>query len=128
MAADPHAQPTKPELEILKLLWRKKSMSAREISDEISAALGWTYSTLRTVLERMVDKGLLKRRAADGANLYSAAIGKVALLGRMIQDFSDRVLELDDAPPAAMFAQSKLLTTEEVEELERVLRGEETKR
>lgn len=127
MAADHPLQPTKPELEILKLLWRRKALSAREIADDLAAALDWSYSTLRTVLERMVDKGLLKRRAADGLNMYSAGVGKVALLGRMIQDFSDRVLELDAAPPAVMFAQSKLLTEDELEELDRVLRAEEHK-
>ncbi|MEE2691360.1 MAG: BlaI/MecI/CopY family transcriptional regulator [Pseudomonadota bacterium] len=127
MSADAVSQPTKPELEILKLLWRRKSLSAREIADELAEPLGWSYSTLRTVLERMVDKELLKRRPSDGVNAYSAAVGKVDLLGRMIQDFSDRVLELDAAPPAVFFAQSKLLTQEEVEELEKVLRAEETK-
>ena len=127
MAAEHPLQPTKPELEILKLLWRRKTLSAREIADDLAAPLGWTYSTLRTVLERMVDKGLLKRRPEDGLNMYSAAVGKVALIGRMIQDFSDRVLELDAAPPAVMFAQSKLLTEDELEELERVLRAEEQK-
>lgn len=125
MTADATSQPTKPELEILKLLWRAKQLSAREIADEIADALGWSYSTLRTVLERMVDKGLLSRRPADGVNVYAAAVGKVALLGRMIHDFSDRVLELDAAPPAVFFAQSKLLTEEELEELEKVLRAAE---
>lgn len=116
------AQPTRPELEILKLLWRRKQLSAREIADELSQALGWSYSTLRTVLERMCEKGLLKKRPKDGLNTYSAAVGKVALLGRMIQDFSRRVMEIESAPPAVLFAQSKLLTDEELEELEKVLR------
>jgi len=125
MSADASAQPTRPELEILKLLWRRKALSAREISDELAEPLGWSYSTLRTVLERMCDKGLLRKRPEDGINTYAAAVGKVALLGRMIQDFSSRVLELDAAPPALLFAQSKLLTDEEIEELERVLHTEE---
>lgn len=125
MPAEPTPQPTKPELEILKLLWRRKAMNARAIADDLTEPLGWSYSTLRTVLERMVDKGLLKRKAGDGANVYSAAIGKVALIGRMINDFSARVLELDAAPPARLFAQSKLLTDDELDELEEVLRAEE---
>ncbi len=121
------AQPTRPELEILKLLWRRKDLSAREIADELSESLGWSYSTLRTVLERMCDKGQLKKRPKDGLNTYAAAVGKVALLGRMIQDFSSRVLEIEAAPPAVLFAQSKLLTDEELEELQEMLRREEAR-
>jgi predicted transcriptional regulator len=125
MAAD-QTLPTRPELEILKLLWRRKSASAREIADELGERLAWTYSTLRTVLERMVEKDLLKRRAGETANLYSAAVSKVALLGRMIEDFSGRVLELDSAPPARLFANSRLLTEAELVELEKVLSEEKS--
>lgn len=127
MAADQPVQPTKPELAVLKLLWRKKTLSAREITDEVAPDFNWTYSTMRTVIERMCEKGLLKKKSAAGINVYSAAIGKVALLSRMILDFSDRVLELDAAPSAVMFADSKLLTEDELIELEKILKAENRK-
>lgn len=118
------ADPTKPELAILKLLWSAKEMSAREIHREIEGEFGWSYSTVRTVLERMADKGLISKMAVDGVNIYEAEVGKVALLGKMIADFSKRVLELDAAPAAAFFTDSKLLSEDELEELEAVLRKE----
>ena len=127
MPADPGLQPTKPELAVLKLLWRKKSLTAREITDEVAPDFDWSYSTMRTVIERMCDKGLLRKKTSDGVNVYSAAIGKVALISRMILDFSDRVLELDAAPSAVMFADSKLLTEDEIKELEKILRAEDRK-
>lgn len=127
MAADLALQPTKPELAVLKLLWRQKALSAREITDEVAPEFNWTYSTMRTVIERMCEKGLLKKKSADGINVYSAAVGKVALLSRMIMDFSDRVLELDAAPSAVMFADSKLLSEEEIKELEKILKSENRK-
>ena len=123
MAVDPSLQPTKPELSVLKLLWRKKALSAREITDEVAPEFSWTYSTMRTVIERMCEKGLLKKKNVDGINVYSATVGKVALLSRMIMDFSDRVLELDAAPSAVMFSDSKLLSEEEIHELEKILKS-----
>ncbi len=125
MAIDPSLQPTRPELAILKLLWRRKTLSAREITDAVAPEFQWTYSTMRTVIERMCEKGLLRKKTSDGVNVYSAAIGKVALLSRMIRDFSDRVLELDVAPSAVMFADSRLLSEDEIAELEAALRAEE---
>ncbi len=127
MAVDPSLQPTKPELAVLKLLWRRKSLSAREITDVVAPEFDWTYSTMRTVIERMCEKGLLKKKSSDGVNVYSAAIGKVALLSRMILDFSDRVLELDATPSAVMFADSRLLSDDEIEELEKILKSENRK-
>jgi len=121
--SSPLSQPTKPELAVLKLLWRRKALTARAITDEIAPQFDWSYSTMRTVLERMCEKGLLTKRPDGNVNVYAAAVGKIALLSGMIRDFSDRVLELDAAPSAVMFADSKLLTEEELEELEAVLRG-----
>jgi len=113
--------PTKPELAILKLLWQSTDLSARQIHTEITEQFDWSYSTVRTVLERMSEKGLVSKTPIDGVNIYEAEVGKVALLGRMISDFSKRVLELDGAPAAAFFANSKLLSEDELEELEEAL-------
>jgi len=117
--------PTKPELAILKLLWRSKEMNAREIHRESEDDFGWSYSTVRTVLERMADKGLISKTPVDGVNIYEPQVGKVAMLSRMIADFSKRVLELDTTPATAFFADSKLLSDAELEELETVLRRAE---
>ena len=126
MADSKASDPTKPELAILKLLWRTGDMNARQIHTEIESDFGWSYSTVRTVLERMSDKELISKIPVDGVNIYAAEVSKVAMLGRMIADFSKRVLELDTAPAAAFFSDSKLLSDKELEELESVLRDEET--
>jgi predicted transcriptional regulator len=114
--------PTRPELAILKHLWRAGEMSARDVHDRIADEFSWSYSTARTVLERMTDKGLVSKTPVKGVNYFRAQVDKVALLGRMIADFSTRVLELDGAPAAAFFAESKLLSETELERLEELLR------
>ena len=123
MPENSQLQPTKPELAILKLLWERQPLTARAIDEEISPGLEWSFSTLRTVLERMVEKGMLKKRQNGGVNVFAPAVGKVSLLSRMIEDFTSRVLELDAAPSAVMFANSKLLSDDEIEELEEILNG-----
>lgn len=119
--------PTKPELAILKLLWGSRKMSARQIHSDIADTFDWSYSTVRTVLERMSEKGLISKTAEGGVNIYEAEVSKVAMLGRMISDFSKRVLELDGAPAAAFFSDSKLLSKDELEELEAMLAKSEEK-
>ena len=116
-------EPTKPELAILKLLWQDQELTARDIHQNISAKYEWSYSTVRTVLERMNEKGLVKKRSSGNANIYAAGVGKVALLGKIISDFSARVMELDAPPAAAFFADSKLLDDAELIELQEMLKS-----
>lgn len=125
MKKKPPENPTKPELAILKQLWRSGKMNARQIHGSIEEDFRWSYSTVRTVLERMSEKGLLSKAPAGGVNVYEAEVTKVAMLGRMISDFSKRVLELDSAPAAAFFSDSKLLSEEELSELETILNNAE---
>ena len=115
------AAPSQAELTVLKHLWASGPQSAREVQDAVSGATGWSYSTTRTLLTRMVQKGLVEKADERGLALYSAGARKVDLIGRMIRNFSQRVLELDGALPASAFADSKLLDESELEELAALL-------
>lgn len=114
-------QPTAPELEILKLLWQLQPQTGRELHDQLADVLGWGYSSTRKTLERMVDKGLLAAELQGNQNSYSAQVTKVATLAALAQDFASRVLELKQPMPLAMFADSRLLTADELQALEQQL-------
>ena len=114
-------QPTAPELEILKLLWQLQPQTGRELHDQLADVLGWGYSSTRKTLERMVDKGLLTAELQGNQNSYSAQVTKVATLAALAQDFASRVLELKQPMPLAMFADSRLLTADELQALEQQL-------
>ncbi len=112
---------TGPELEIMKELWASKRLSAREVHERIAEGHGWAYSTTRTTLERMARKGLITKKAYHGIHLYEPEITRPAGLARLVSDFSARVLELDPAPVISLFAESEVLTPEEIGELRRLL-------
>ena len=120
MAALP--TPSNAELELLKALWRQGACSAREVHNGAAAALDWSYSSTRKTLERMVDKGLVEETVEHGLNMYRAKVGKVATLAALSTDFARRVLELDGALPAQAFADSRLLSEQELQQLDALLR------
>jgi BlaI family transcriptional regulator, penicillinase repressor len=105
------------ELDLMKVLWKAGRLSAREIHDRLTERMGWAYSTTRTVAERMVEKGLLRKAAFHGLNVYEPAVSRAAGLARLVRDFAEQVLELKRVPVAALFAESEALTPEELREL-----------
>lgn len=113
------------ELEVLKVLWEEGRLSAREVHGRLAGGQGWAYSTTRTVLDRMVKKGLLERASFHGVFLYRARISRPLGLARLVRDFAERVLELDSAAVLPLFARSEALTAEEVGELSRLLEDRE---
>lgn len=115
--------PSNAELELLKALWRQGACSAREVHNGAVAALDWSYSSTRKTLQRMVDKGLVEETVEHGLNMYRARVGKVATLAALSTDFARRVLEIDGALPAQAFADSRLLSEQELQQLDALLRA-----
>lgn len=110
-----------PELDILKILWRYQRLSAREIHNHLAGSRDWAYSTTRTVLERMVKKGQLRKRSLHGLNVYAPEFDKVSTLASLVSDFAGRVLGIRPAAAIPMFAESDLLDEKELRELKSML-------
>lgn len=115
------ASPSQAELVVLKHLWSAGPQSAREVQTRIAGETGWSYSTTRTLLARMTEKGLIAREDMHGLSVFSARVEKVTLMGRMIRDFAANVLDMDGPLPVTGFASSRLFTEEEAEALTRLL-------
>ena len=114
-------QPTAPELEFLKLLWKNQPRTARELHERILENFEWSYSTTRKTLERMGEKGFVVIENVGNKKSYTTKLNKISILASFASDFASRVLELDSPLPVAMFADSKLIDESEIKELEKTL-------
>lgn len=115
------AIPSISELTVLKSLWRQQPLSAREIHEQVADELGWSYSSTRKTLERMLDKGSVRQSTRHGVQVYEAALEKVDTLAAFAHDFGKRVMEMDTPLPVNMFTGSKLVDDAELAQLEQLL-------
>ena len=109
------------ELEVMKQIWRADRLSARQVHSAMEAQTQWSFSTTRTVLDRMTKKGLLRKVSLNGLNIYEPQISKAAGLARFVRHFARKVLEIEPEPVVALVAQSETLTDEEIADLTRLL-------
>jgi len=109
------------ELDVMRALWKGARLSAREVHDRVAPERGWAYSTTRTILERMVEKGLVEKASFHGIYLYAPRLSRAAGLARLVRDFAERVAEVGAAPVVSLFAGSESWSAEEVAERERLL-------
>ena len=115
----------KTELAVLKQLWPDELRSAREIHDAVTGETGWSYSTTRTVVTRMEEKGLLVRSEVHGVAVYAPALSRVQVLGAMARELTRQVFDIKSAMPASMFADSPHMTKAELEELDAILNADQ---
>lgn len=113
--------PNPTELEILKLLWKHQPRTAKDIHEYLSPKYGWSYSSTRKTLERMGNKGIVTIGTRGNKKIFSANLEKIPTLASYMQDFAVNVLELDEPLPITMFADSRLIEKEEIDELDELL-------
>ncbi len=112
---------SKAEYDILRVIWKKGRQSVREVHDQLQPTSGWAYTTTKTMMDRMVSKELLKRESFHGIYLYQPLITRPAGLVRLVEFFSDRVLEMDASAVVSLFKKSEAITPDEIKELEQLL-------
>jgi BlaI family penicillinase repressor len=113
--------PSMSELSLLKSLWKEQPLSAREIHERVAAELGWSFSSTRKTLERMLEKAMVGQHSRHGVLVYEARLEKVGTLAAFAHDFGRRVMEMDGPLPVNMFTGSKLVDRQELEQLEQML-------
>jgi BlaI family transcriptional regulator, penicillinase repressor len=70
----PEIELTQAEWSIIKAVWEKEPCTAPDIQEELFAQTNWTYSTVRTILDRMVVKGFLTADKVRNLTIYRSAV------------------------------------------------------
>lgn len=65
---------TAAEWTIIKAVWDHEPCAAPDIQEKLQRKTGWTYSTVRTIMDRMVVKGLLSAGKIRNLTLYRSAV------------------------------------------------------
>lgn len=77
------------ELEVMRVVWARPTVTVRDVLDTLSATRPLAYTTVMTVMSRLVDKGLLATEKQGKTYLYRAAQTaeefKAQAVGRVVQ-------------------------------------------
>ena len=109
---------TEKELAILQVLWDRGDSTIRQITDVVYPA-GDTaqYATVQKLLERLEAKGFALRKKTTPANIYSATLGRDALIGRGLQDMAEKLCGGSLTPLLTHLVRQRRLSAKERREL-----------
>ncbi|HKK77541.1 MAG TPA: BlaI/MecI/CopY family transcriptional regulator [Saprospiraceae bacterium] len=65
-------EPSDAELEILQVLWQEQPVSVKVVHEALQASREVGYTTILKQMQRMLDKGMVKRNKEGKTHLYSA--------------------------------------------------------
>ena len=114
---------TEAEWTVIKAIWDNEPCDAPTIQEKLLKKTGWTYSTVRTLMDRMAAKKLLTAEKIRNATLYRSVVTPVQaqrseLLYALKHAFNGAL-----TPMVQCLIESRNLSVEELTELESLIKA-----
>jgi BlaI family penicillinase repressor len=110
------------EYAVMEVLWQQAPLTAAEVAERVPADRGWSLATVKTMLSRLLAKGLLSHEEEGRRYLYQPAIEREDYVaeesGRMI----DRMFAGRVTPLVAQLAARDRLSPADIAEIEALLK------
>ena len=117
----PSADLGKAEWALMQALWQRGRGTASELQRELAEKHGWAYSTVKTMLDRLVEKGYAKARRIGNIYEYSPKVARQSAVARVVDDVLERVLEGSFFPFVSRLIAKRRLSPQEIAELRAML-------
>jgi BlaI family penicillinase repressor len=109
------------EWEVMKVLWDKGELAARDVYAEVKEETDWAYTTVKTLLSRLVAKGALDYQQVGNSYLYRPAKTREQMTRTEMKGFLQRVLDGSFSPFLANFIEETDLSEDEISDLRKIL-------
>jgi BlaI family penicillinase repressor len=116
---------TEAEWEIMKVVWDKQPCTAGTVQEELAASRDRAYSTVKTTMDRMVEKGFLKIERIRNLQLFAACISKVQAKHGEFRRMLKRAFDGALTPMMQFLIEHEGLSKEEVSQLRELIRKTE---
>jgi len=120
--AKKHHELTEAEWEIIEVVWAHQPCAAPTVQEELEARKGWTYSTVKTLMDRIACKGLPTTERIRNLILYRSAISQEdARRGELLRTVK-RAFGGAFTPMMQFMLESDTLSQKELSQLEAMIR------
>ena len=110
------------EWTILEAVWELEPCAAPTVQESLVDTKGWAYTTVKTMMDRMVKKGLLRAEKIRNLYLYSSAITKRQAQKTEILRTLKRAFDGAMTPMMQFMIDSEELSSTEYDQLEKLIK------
>lgn len=115
--------PTISEAEamVMDVLWQSSPRSAEEVIAALAAQTGWAEATIKTLLNRLLNKGAVSAVKEGRRYLYSPELPRQVWVQQQSQGLLERLFGGRVAPLVAHFSEQGKLSAADIAELRKLV-------
>lgn len=110
------------EQAVMEVLWADSPLAAAEVAERIDRKRGWSIRTVKTLLSRLLQKGVLEHREDGRRYLYKPTIRREDYVAQESRKLIDRMFGGRVTPLVAHLAERDRLSPQDIEDIEQILR------
>ena len=111
------------EWAILKIVWNKEPCTAPAVQEALEKEKGWAYTTVKTMMDRMVKKGLLKTKKIRNLYLYNSSLSESQAQKSEIMRTVKRAFNGTLTPMMQFLIENDELSENEYKQLEHLIKN-----
>jgi BlaI family penicillinase repressor len=118
---------TEGEWAIMQAVWENQPCAAPTVQELLQRQKGWHYSTVKTLMDRMVTKGLLSAEKIRNLTLYRSAVTRKQAQKGEIMRAVKRAFDGALTPMMQFLLNSNQLSQKQLSELEAMIKSKKAK-
>lgn len=115
------------EWEIMKIIWKKAPVTSDEIIDSLSDKKDWTAKTVKSFLNRLLNKQVIGFKKSGRNYLYHPLISEEECISMESDSFLNRVYDGAVELLFSHYLKNEKLSDEEIENLQKILTNKKEK-
>ena len=117
---------TEAEWAIIQVIWENEPCAAPDVQEMLEKSRKWTYSTVKTLMDRMVTKGLLKTEKIRNLILYSSVVTRKQAQNSELLKTVKRAFDGAFTPMMQFLLDNNSLSQKQLDELEELIQKKRT--
>ena len=114
------------EMAVMNLLWESDRLTARKIREKLYPDAGKAqHGTVQRLLQRLEDKGYVKRDRSLPVHFFSATLSRQTYAGMQLESLAETLTAGSFAPLITHLVEQKKISREEIDRIRAILDEEE---
>ena len=118
---------TEGEWYIMQAVWDNEPCAAPTVQEALEKQIGWSYSTVKTMMDRMVAKGLLRTQKMRNLILYISSVTMKDAQRGEIKRAMRRAFDGAFTPMMQFLLDSRNLSKDELDQIEAMIKSKKEK-
>ena len=112
---------TDAEWEVMRVVWSNDRVTSKKVISILQEKMDWTQSTIKTILGRLVEKGVLNTEKEGRKFIYTANIEEKEAVRDYAEDIFNRICNKKVGNVIGSIIEDYVLSFDDIDRLEKIL-------